>query len=109
MNTEFKGTPGPWEVMKGDVAFAVKSGDEYVVRGGCGCCNGFDDSIDEEADAHLIAAAPDLLEALQKVDELLGYVEHYNNFDARILDKCQDRIRDAIAKALGQREEDKET
>jgi len=60
-------TNGKWQIVKGYEGFAIKVGEYWVVRGGCGCCNEKEDSIENEADARLIAAAPDLLEALEEL------------------------------------------
>lgn len=85
----FKGTPGPW-FWEGKVL-----GNSENIVGGDGW--NFKDS-----DKRLIAAAPDLLEALQNLkrevvlsDIDLAYIE--SHFRPHI-----DRARAAIAKALGQ-------
>lgn len=54
---EFKGTPGPWHVMRGDVL--DKNG--RMVASVEGFCPGENDTYDAE----LIASAPEMLEALQ--------------------------------------------
>lgn len=83
--SEFKGTPGQWHVDK--------FGDVYSANGDF-CIAGCRGVIDVEADknnAMLIAAAPELLEALQAV--------------VRVADRATDEFdmaRAAIAKALGQ-------
>ena len=66
-------TPGPWMVY----ADGIEAGPEGGFRpfGGCGCCgspwmNGAD-SETAKADARLIAAAPDLLEALDELESWL--------------------------------------
>ncbi|CAN0620436.1 conserved protein of unknown function [Burkholderia multivorans] len=63
---EIKHTPGPWTVhhrMRDCVTFEGRDGTENLflenIDGYYACQN--------EADAHLIAAAPDLLEALREV------------------------------------------
>jgi hypothetical protein len=67
-------TPGPWKIVYSD-----GSGPEYItasnqsiatLRWGCSCCKDTPDSFDdmseeEQANARLIAAAPELLEALE--------------------------------------------
>lgn len=85
MSGEFKGTPGPWHVMRGDVL--DKNG--RMVASIEGFCPG----EAEIYDAQLISAAPELLEALQ--DALHAYDKHseYSEWDF---------ARAAIAKALGE-------
>lgn len=107
-NKVFKGTPGPWkkEVRGGsivavipkffgqrDVSTVLKVG--YITDDDCGvetCCK-----VEEHSNARLIAAAPELLEALQVL--LAAYqsdgTEDFYNLDPVELAKS------AINKALG--------
>lgn len=82
---EFKGTPGRW----------IKGGDGIVAPGDIevAVVVNFQDDDAMNADANLIAAAPELLEALQ---ECLGWV---NNGMAR---DAHNKAIAAIAKALGE-------
>lgn len=98
-----KHTPGPWMVRatKGagwptQVGYAIdfNADQEQVV-----------DFVYEEADARLIAAAPELLEALEYA---LPYLEacvprprNGINADGSVDVNCVDRARAAIAKATG--------
>ena len=77
-----KHTPGPWWISgKG----MIRSGkDQWVAR--CTWQN-------KEANAALIAAAPDMLAALEKAEQQLDYGQ---------FDVAQDILRAAIAKARGQ-------
>lgn len=90
----FKGTPGPWNVGVNHCYFEINS-----ENGGIGdvCMSGHAFDAGQrlgptaEANAKLIAAAPELLEALQAV--------------VRVADRATDEFdmaRAAIAKALGQ-------
>lgn len=99
--SDFKGTPGPWKVNTIGQHWNNKSLTHIEVtfgmEGECVC-----DTVYEMADANLIAAAPELLEALQWLkrelvlsDVDLAYIE--SHFRPHI-----DRARAAIAKALGQ-------
>lgn len=87
---ESKHTPGPWTY---DEDHNIESPTGRVVSVGWTGYAGESGSgeIYEEADARLIAAAPDLLEALKAVrDECMGYVPN-----------CANIIDAAIAKAEG--------
>lgn len=93
----FKGTPGPWALTESTEC-------EYVMVVGANGSGLFCENVDHPGareDARLIAAAPELLEALQKVDEQLGDVECESSADARAVERCHETIRAAIAKATG--------
>ena len=88
-----KHTPGPWNFRRND--YYWEFGNEEVQLGDV-CASQCTDPGKEEANARLIAAAPDLLEACRVASALLkgaprslGYY-----FDARQLDA-------AIQKAVG--------
>lgn len=87
----FKGTPGEWHVMRGDVL--DKNGRMVAL------IEGFCSGESEIYDAKLIAAAPDLLEALQLAEKAMAegrnvtYPEWYG-----VINKA----RAAISKALGE-------
>ena len=111
--SEVKFTPGPWSVVE-DIArdrdvnghaigdeyiagFNVESGTKEVVS-----CEGISGCGDEErANAHLIAAAPDLYEALNNVmseiSSCLRDEEYYFGTTERF-----DNARAALAKARGE-------
>ena len=105
MNTEFKGTPGPWEFVPAapdDLDGNHNGRDMGGFRSAKGWVCFFGDATTyyptegqppDPADARLIAAAPELLEALERLvdsvnPESSGWGEAVN----------------AIAKALGQQE-----
>lgn len=90
--TGFKGTPGPWAVRESSLGVSVVCPNGEVV---------FHESDKRMpgvmGDAHLIAAAPELLEAL---DELAnGYAG--NRWDVGLMLRLE-KARAAIAKALGE-------
>jgi len=94
--SESKYTPGPWTAEAKDLGGEVPSWRVYNMPEGQQVAsvhrwNGEGD----EANAHLIAAAPDLLEACK---EALVRLECHNHPDGRRLDN----LRAAIAKAEGQ-------
>ncbi|EGT4433448.1 hypothetical protein ACPIC8_003871 [Cronobacter sakazakii] len=112
---KFKGTPGPWEVMNATDVFTQQgsaNGSGVVCDNDdgwqvAGCFNGKTfvqgelvtlSLSEKEANARLIAAAPELLEALKSIMELQtrGYVV--------LGDKCTEMARAAIAKAIGEEE-----
>lgn len=82
-------TPGPWRIVEksDDERLSIEAGDMFIAR--------TDPCMAQEANARLIAAAPDLLEALQ---EVLGYPR---GTSGRIIIEREDekRLRVAIAKA----------
>lgn len=99
--TANKHTPGPWHV-----GFADDSGPGYittfdsglvVVRGGY--ANGLKFGAIRKSDARLIAAAPELLEALNMVFARLKEIEICN--DISIPHELKESARAAIEKATG--------
>jgi hypothetical protein len=85
-------TPGPWEITtRPTFGWDVKVKDrDWLI---CGVC--FEDDDDKKADALLIAAAPELMEALEcmvEMVEMKGFGKAY----------AMDISRAAIAKARGQ-------
>ena len=85
--TEQKSTPGPWHVPKDIPGPRVFGSDGWLVADCCGICHR--SVAEEKANARLIAAAPDLLEACKMVikEGLTG--------------PSLDAVRYAIAKAEG--------
>lgn len=98
---KFKFTEGPWCVVKfrgGSPAINSKYGtvvlqhyyEEPVMNGIC--------KTNQMANAYLIAAAPDLLEALIEITELFKRVEPFYSGDLNRIKKAEN----AINKALNQ-------
>jgi hypothetical protein len=96
--TDAKHTPGPWvyEVIMGDDPNGDEWPEEIEVTGATGVHIhshdlGYNDDVDDQilANARLIAAAPDLLDALQ------FYADRF------AIDPAGDIARAAIAKAKG--------
>ena len=81
-------TPGPWSVAVDRWWAVVSIGDYKTVASAAGPARGFKE---EAANARLIAAAPDMLEALEWI----------RSMDWNIGELC-DRIDTAIAKAKGE-------
>ena len=90
-------TPGPWSyTMDKERGWDFKVTDDHgktAIVSGCGCCDS--PWVSCEADARLIAAAPEMLEALEnllKVHEGEGGTQH----------NAADMAQAAIAKAKGE-------
>jgi hypothetical protein len=88
---EFKGTKGEWSVEK-ELGYDC----DVIYKGGEICWLGLSDVIDEEkvANAKLIAAAPELLKALQILLNLTTTLKHPS------IDFANGTAREAINKAL---------
>jgi hypothetical protein len=102
MKPQFKGTPGPWAFAKSwskglypkDFISIHSEGynlneDDYIGSNAgktsiCGIWGKLNDEI--IANARLIAAAPELLEALQKTNELLKDLDNTHTGDSRYAD-----------------------
>ncbi|EGT4307680.1 hypothetical protein AUM89_21550 [Cronobacter sakazakii] len=98
---KFKGTPGPWVASKTDrgIGPICKDDDQSYGMILPVAWVEFDERPGvHQANANLIAAAPDLIEALNSIMELQtrGYVV--------LGDKCTEMARAAIAKAIGEEE-----
>ena len=94
--SETKHTPGPWVVKSARSGFYVESQFDVIVDSLD--VSGRYGAIDDEANARLIAAAPELLEAAINVAQ-------WWDSDNKISPKASgviDRLRAAIAKAKGE-------
>ena len=114
--TQGKHTPGPWVPMgKPTVGFMeVKAQPSPALRGFTKTICHMDgigtDTKEREANARLIAAAPDMLEALQAWQSVFdalfaaGYPLHQNGkaIDHSALNVAGDMTRAAIARATGE-------
>lgn len=105
MTTETKFTAGPWvarpdessscewEVIKTDARKTSISQDPWFI---CACMDSAD-GASAEANAHLIAAAPELYEALELVIGTLSF-DREDDFNKEVLR----RINAALSKARGE-------
>jgi hypothetical protein len=98
---EFKHSPAPWMATKREFFIELYDDNGNYV----GLTN-------SKANAHLIATAPDLLEALQSIQKSMAkYIEVANNIGVEALADgfylghaidVEEKARQAIAKAIGQ-------
>lgn len=98
-----KRTPGPWEAKQADDGSAKYwiTGDRWIGQVGNGT-HGADSHAFAEANSRLIAAAPDLLEALKAINEAACYVTEEDPSTQRMgLLLIGTIARDVIAKAEG--------
>jgi hypothetical protein len=106
MSNEIKHTPGPWAAKKGVgwyvVRIAHSQDDNFAIAVGSNKTSLVDaptgDDAEAEANARLIAAAPDLLEAL----EMLSWLEQFCDDGDDDLEGARTAARAAIAKARGE-------
>jgi len=90
-----KHTPGPWRGYKDEGVYVGDGFEHPIFETGCGCCT---ETTLTEADARLIAAAPDLLGWLQFATKILGEMPGISNTWQ------VDQMRAAIAKATGEQQ-----
>lgn len=90
--TEAKHRPGPWQACNYDGRCRVILGDDMRIAVVLG------DHDESAANARLIAAAPDLLEALERC---LNFIENTESEMGDTLE-CGDKARAAIARAKGE-------
>lgn len=97
---EFKGTPGPWFASKTDRCVGPLSRDDdqsYAMMIPVAWVELDVDPCRQQANANLIAAAPDLLEALKAMLSK-AYKQNWNDQYPDEVSKSQE----AISKALGE-------
>lgn len=100
--SDFKGTPGPWKVNTIGKHWNNQSLTHievtFGIDGGCVC-----DTVYEMADANLIAAAPELLEAIQDMLSGWQYIRQtHGDLYGVGWDRAEQKAKDALSKALGQ-------
>lgn len=102
-----KHTPGPWQAVRNSVYWEIRIAHEGKFDRQLGdlCATGCEpghDSGEEEANARLCAAAPDLLDALE---ELRSAVVDLDQDEESSVTHCENLLRKArlaIAKARGE-------
>lgn len=103
-------TQGPWTLSEEYDGTSVKAGQFYVTHAiqNCGFHEPEVDKAVTKANARLIAAAPDLLEALRKADQFiangieLGFIRMPDADTPDPAHKTPEIVRAAIAKATGE-------
>ena len=86
-------TPGPWSAVSCRVGWYIASAPDGAIVVDTGDAEGRYGPIESEANARLIAAAPELLAALQAIAEGCSFPED------DVQRAIRDRARAAIAKA----------
>lgn len=106
--SEHKHTPGPWKVELNKRAWGWVEvvGPSFAVHGPTQATDlRLHDEVKRIADARLIAAAPDLLEAVKEAMPFLVEIarQRHGHFSIEMADKDSTigKMRDAIAKAEG--------
>ena len=94
-----KHTPGPWKVAKPSRSHA--NGNPMYGLVGPEIVADYEDWGFTEANARLIAAAPDLLEALKEANKELEYLNDPKGFVSMRQERIMEKARAAIAKASG--------
>jgi len=92
-------TPRPWEI-----SYSTNFPDQQTIQAvGSDRILAVIDRADEQdiANAHLIAAAPDLLEALKRVKKVAADLRPYGEVDNAIADELERYILPTLAKAEG--------
>lgn len=89
---EFKGTPGPWEIMMDGDEIKIIQADSLENGIGCRSYIAICEEVQCIEDSNLIAAAPELLDALIKLVDIVDDMVHGPSTDA---------AHAAINKALG--------
>lgn len=89
-------TPGPWRAISLNV-WDDNGGERKICNCDVGPLHGY---AEDEANARLIAAAPELLEALQQAEKRLAKYHERDPLNAG-LDNTLGWVRAAIAKAQG--------
>ena len=88
-----KHTPGPWRYEAETKTIRAEPTNYWLAT-----MDSWDKAVDSNANAHLIAAAPEMLEALKSIQANNKLMNALNGQDRETLEKIQS----AIAKARGE-------
>ena len=106
MNEQARHTPGPWEILRrvddDDLPSVAQADGPVIAHVTCWTSKGKSDPETIEANANLIAAAPELLDACKGAlhDLALAFVTVDGDAD-RIINSAAGRLMLAIARAEG--------
>ncbi|EDV1487959.1 hypothetical protein ACLIX5_001280 [Salmonella enterica subsp. enterica serovar Bredeney] len=93
---EFKGTKGEWGIMMDDDEIKIIQSSSFENGAGWRSYVAICNEVQCSEDAHLIAAAPELLEALQLL------LNAWSNGSSKDISNAERKSRSAISKALGE-------
>ncbi|EKT7044046.1 hypothetical protein QEX52_001686 [Salmonella enterica] len=93
---EFKGTKGGWGIMMDDDEIKIIQSSSFENGAGWRSYVAICNEVQCSEDAHLIAAAPELLEALQLL------LNSWSNGSSKDISNAERKARSAISKALGE-------
>lgn len=93
---EFKGTKGEWGIMMDDDEIKIIQSSSFENGAGWRSYVAICNEVQCSEDAHLIAAAPELLEALQLL------LNSWSNGSSKDISNAERKARAAISKALGE-------
>lgn len=99
-----KFTPGPWFIEIGEEEY---DGDIYVCHQGTECTettivNFEEPTIEDAANAHLIAAAPEMYEALDTLVAIVGLAAFKYEYQRAVLQEAMNGAMSALKKARGE-------
>jgi hypothetical protein len=99
-----KHTPGPWEARRLISNNGEPYATSYFAHIDIGVCMVWapTGNIEQEANAHLIAAAPDMYEALAQAAEILRDVAKTSGLTHSDAESCADTAESVLAKARGE-------
>ncbi|ECB7314896.1 prophage protein [Salmonella enterica] len=93
---EFKGTKGEWGIMMDDDEIKIIQSSSFENGAGWRSYVAICNEVQCSEDAHLIAAAPELLESLQLL------LNSWSNGSSKDISNAERKARAAISKALGE-------
>lgn len=97
-------TPGPWDLNGNGILLHPVTNAQLVtqrIETSLGSFEILDETNEPEANAHLISAAPNLLEALQECVRILAEYTQYDDDDGSVEGNARLLGLSAIAKAKG--------
>lgn len=93
-------TPEPWEISKSGPRYSINAGDRHIAMVSCYVRKDGDEEEENIANASLMAAAPELLDALEDLEKC--YRGGYQTCDDATIMAVREKARAAIKKARGE-------